>query len=337
MAFVPPAAAGGADAVLVALGLLSVVFLLVALGVKGLYTLTIGQLLYVLAEALDRIRIPVWHFRAPRLLHFVAERVREVNRLIYGMLGGWVAVHEKSVVYLFHAVARLTNWIVHEIAQVAKAAFKLGRGVLVAVRVWARRYLRAVIRGLMRAVTRLVVRLIRFALRSVRRQLRWLRKRWALVGALVGALVRRMLPRLLRLLRRLLAPALRALRRLFARLLRGMLRRLRALARVIIRLGRRIHPLRRLMRLLRQFFPWRKFLAWFIRALHRLDLGWLRARSVRRFGKWLMRQPLDLIDELLALLGFVGGSISLIEFAEVMIDVEDDIADVTQEFWEVAA
>lgn len=337
MAILPPAAAGGADAVLIALGLLSVVFLLVALGVKGLYTLTIGQLLHVLAEGLDAVRIPVWRFRSPRLLHFVAVRIREVNRLIYGLLGGWVAVHEKAVVYLFHAVARLTGWIVHEIAQVAKAAFQMGRGILAAVQTWTRRYVRATVRALVRAMVRVAVRPITLALRSVRAQLRWLRKRWALVGALVAALVRRAIPRLLRLLRGALAPALRALRRLLARAIGGVLRRLRVLARTIVKLGGRILSVRRLVRLLRQFFPWRQFLAWFIRALGRLDLGWLRAINVRTFGKWLMRQPLELIEELLALLGFVGGSISLIEFAEAMVELEDEVADVTQEFWEVAA
>jgi hypothetical protein len=296
------------------LGLAALVSLLVAGGLQKGYSYTFALMFVKLAETAEKVRIPTT-FHTFRPLKPLGDALRWVNRVIFAMLGVWIATSERGVSYFFSALAQIINWAAHELAQLAKSTFRMGRGILARASAMVRDLIRHYVRPLVRAMIRTALK----PLRAVARFL-WRRIKWIAYLAL-----------------RALRAGLTALRYMSRYLLRRLLRFERFMLRRLAHFARRIWTLLRLRKLLRAMIRALKWEAIVLRALGRLGLGWLRATNVIKFGKFLMRQGLDWADMVLALLSPVAGTMSLREFAHFMVSAEDEIKQATTRFWQVDA
>lgn len=294
------------------LGMLALLSFMAAVGTQQGYRYTFAALLEKMAEVADKVRIPTT-FHTFRPLKPVADAFRWVNRTIFSLIGVWIATSEKGVAYFFTALGQLGNWLAHEIAQLAKSAFRMGRAILVRVERMVRDLIRHYVRPLVRAMIRTAVKPIR---------------------ALIHLALNR-IKVLTRLARAALFSSLAAVRFLRKQMYRRLLGLQRLLTKRLSALARRIWTAARLRKLIHALIRAINWPAQVLRALGRLGLGWLRAANVVKFGKFLMRQGLDWADMLLALVSPVAGTMSLREFAGFMITVEDEIKDATTTFWEV--
>jgi hypothetical protein len=294
------------------LGLAALLSLMAAMGTQKGYSYTFAALFTKLAEVADKVRIPTT-FHTFRPLKPVADGLRWLNRLVFSLIGVWIATSEKGVAYFFTALGQLANWLAHEIAQLAKSTFRMGRGILVRVERMVRDLIRHYVRPLVRAMIRTAVKPIRELIEIALRRIKALSHlaRAALLSA-VGAA---------RSLRHLLLARLLHLQRL--------------LTKRIAQLAHRIWTAARLRKLIRAMLRAINWPAHVLAALGRLGLGWIRAVNVVKFGKFLMRQGLDWADMLLALISPVAGTMSLREFALFMVDTEDEIRQATTRFWQV--
>jgi hypothetical protein len=296
------------------LGLAALVSLMVAVGLQKGYSYTFALMFVKLAETAEKVRIPTT-FHTFRPLKPLGDALRWVNRVIFAMLGVWIATSERGVSYFFSALAQIVNWGAHEIAQLAKSAFSMGRGILLRVHHLMKQYVKAIVLPLIHIV---VHRLIL----GIKRQLHLIRVR---IQALRHGVIH------------LYHLSLGAVRFLRKQLLRRLLHLERGLTHRITALARRVWTMARLRQLFRSLLNGVKWNARVASALGRLGLGWLRSSNVMRFGKFLMRQGLDWIDMLLALITPVAGTMSLREFAYFMVDAEDEIKQATTRFWQVDA
>jgi signal transduction histidine kinase len=294
-----------------ALGLLALLSLMAAMGTQAGYRYTFGMLFVKLAETFEKVRLPTL-FHSFQPLKSLAVGCRWLNHNVYALIGAWIAVSEKGVAYFFTALAQLSNWLAHEIAQLAKATFRMGRGIIVRVERMVRDLIRHYVRPLVRAMIRTAVKPIRALIELALRRIKALSHlaRAALLSA-VGAA---------RFLRHLLLARLLRLQRLLTKRIAALAHRIWTAAR-----------LRKLIQAMLRAIAWD---ARVLRALGRLGLGWLRATNVVRFGKFLMRQGLDWIDGILALISPVAGTMSIREFARLMIEAVEPIEEATTRFWE---
>ena len=70
-----------------------------------------------------------------------------------------------------------------------------------------------------------------------------------------------------------------------------------------------------------------------IRMLGRLKLGWLRCTKVGRVGRATCGMDADFLSSVLALTTAMLGTYSLVQFAEEMQDVTEEVAPLIQRFW----
>jgi hypothetical protein len=294
------------------LGIASLVSYIVAVGIQKGYAYTFALLLVKLAETCDKVRIPTT-FHTFRPLKPVADGLRWLNRTVFAAIGWWVATSEKGVAYFFTALAQLSNWLAHEIAQLAKSTFRMGRGILARVARMVRDLIRHYVRPLVRTLIRLALRPLRAVVRFLWRRVKWLA--YLAVRALRAALT--------------------ALRYMSRYLLRRLLRLERLLLRRLAQLARRVWTAARLRKLIRAMIRAVKWEALTLRALGRLGLGWLRAIRVRAIGRWLLRHPSDLLSFLLTELTVIEGGVDLRTFARAMQGVVELSEEATKEFWRV--
>jgi hypothetical protein len=90
----------------------------------------------------------------------------------------------------------------------------------------------------------------------------------------------------------------------------------------------------RLGKLTRQLAP-AAVAALVVAALGSLRLGWLKCGNVARFGRHVCGMDGDLLDTLLADTVLVFGTVSLVEFASEMTNLQDEIAGAVRRFWRV--
>jgi hypothetical protein len=294
------------------LGLAALLSLMAAMGTQAGYRYTFGMLFVKLAETFEKVRLPTL-FRSFQPLKSLAVGCRWLNHNVYALIGAWIAVSEKGVAYFFTALAQLSNWLAHEIAQLAKSTFRMGRGILVRVERMVRDLIRHYVRPLVRAMIRTAVKPLRALAELALRRIKALRHlaRAALLSAVRGA----------RFLRHLLLARLLHLQRL--------------LTKRIAALARRVWPISRLRKLIRAMIRAVKWEALTLRALGRLGLGWLRAIRVRSIGRWLLRHPSDLLSFLLTELTVIEGGVDLRTFARAMQGVVELSEEATEEFWRV--
>jgi hypothetical protein len=294
------------------LGLAALVSLMVAVGVQKGYSYTFALMFVKIAETADKVRIPTT-FHTFRPLKPLGDALRWVNRVMFTMIGVWIVTSEKGVSYFFTALAQIANWVVHEISQVAKSAFQMGRGIFIRVLHFVQKLIKATVVPLVRIMIRHAVSPLKQGVHQTRQQLHALRRHVAH-------------------LYRLSLGAVRFLRR---QILRRLLHLQRLLTHRITALAQRVLTMARIRKLFRTLLSGVKWNARVLAALGRLGLGWLRSSNVMRFGKFLMRQGLDWADMLLALISPVAGTMSLREFAYFMVDAEDEIKQATTHFWQV--
>jgi hypothetical protein len=91
------------------LGLAALLSLMVAMGTQKGYSYTFAALFTKLAEVADKVRIPTT-FHTFRPLKPVADGLRWLNRLVFSLIGVWIATSEKGVAYFFTALGQLANW-----------------------------------------------------------------------------------------------------------------------------------------------------------------------------------------------------------------------------------
>jgi hypothetical protein len=294
------------------LGLAALVSLMVAVGLQKGYSYTFALMFVKLAETAEKVRIPTT-FHTFRPLKPLADALRWINRVIFSMLGVWIATSERGVSYFFSALAQIINWAAHEIAQLAKSTFRMGRGILARALAMVRSLIRHRVLPLVRALIRLALRPLRAVVRFLWRRVQWLAH----------------------LAIRAIRAALAALRYMSRYLLRRLLRLERMLLRRLAQLSRRIWTLLRLRKLLRAMIRALKWEALVLRALGRLGLGWLRAFRIRNIGRWLLRHPGDLVSFLLTELTVINGGVDLRTFARAMQGVVELSEEATEEFWRV--
>jgi hypothetical protein len=87
----------------------------------------------------------------------------------------WIATSEKGVAYFFTALAQLANWLAHEIAQLAKSAFSMGRGILRRVHHLMQQYVKAIVLPLIHIVVHRLILGIKRQLHLIRVRIQALR------------------------------------------------------------------------------------------------------------------------------------------------------------------
>lgn len=303
----------GAEALLIGLGILSLFSLGVALAVQAGYKYTLGHLLEAIASALDAATIPIPHFHIGHPLRPVARQVRRANTAVYHLIGLWVAVSEKGAVLLFHGVAKIAEWVAHEIASLAKTVFHLFRHIILGI---IPRLFRRLVKYLLKVARHVLGRAFKFARHLFRR----------LWHALRG--LRKLVSRALRWALHAIKIALKFLLRRLIKLERYLLRRFRALE-------RKIHPRLWFVKLFKALLRGVNWAAVVLAALVRLGLGWLRARAIVRIAKAIVRLSWDVVEGIVAVLSVLTHNPTLEEFEFFMHEELEPIIEVTEWFWSV--
>lgn len=309
----PTLVVAGSEVLLIGLGILSLFSLGVALGVQYGYKYTIGHLLEAIASALDAATIPIPHFHIGHPLKPVARQVRRANTAVYRLIGAWVALSEKGAVLLFHGIAKIAEWVSHEIAQLAKTVFRLFRHIILGI---IPRLFRRLVRYLLRVARHVLGRALKFARHLFRRA-------WHAIRALR------------KLIRTAIRLALHAVKMLRKFILRRLLRLERYLLRRLRALERKIHPLRWFVKLFRSLMRGVHWAALVLAALARLGLGWLHARAIVRIAKALVRSSWGVVEGIVALLEVITRNPTLEEFEFFMHEELEPIIEVTEWFWSV--
>jgi hypothetical protein len=294
------------------LGLAALVSLMVAVGLQKGYSYTFALMFVKLAETAEKVRIPTT-FHTFRPLKPLGDALRWVNRVIFAMLGVWIATSERGVSYFFSALAQIVNWGAHEIAQLAKSAFSMGRGILRRVHHLMQQYVKAIVLPLIHIV---VHRLIL----GIKRQLHLIRVR---IQALRHGVIH------------LYHLSLGAVRFLRKQLLRRLLHLQRLLTHRITALSHRALTVARARKIFRSLLNGVKWDARVLKALGRLGFGWIGSIRIRNIGKWLLRHPGDLLSFLLTELTVIEGGVDLRTFARAMQGVVELSEEATEEFWRV--
>lgn len=351
MAVAPAAGAAGAE---VAVGLLDGVSLgllvtwLILAGLAWTYRHSLGALLTVLASGLRAIHINL-KFAHPRPFRGLANKIDDLNHAIHNGLGQAAARAENAAIYTFHAAGALQAWTAAEVAALSGDFLQGMHDILT-------RDIPAAKNDVLDRVKKQTHGIDRVN-KSFQRQIEA-----ELVRRIHGLdkLSQRRLDVLRRGIDRTIAQTKTAINKTLARdraavaQVRGITvrqaRRIAALERAIAAAGgAALAGLRaRVGRLERDVAKIKAgtgtkvgagaaivSIAAVWAALGKMGLGSLRCRNVKRSLNATCGLPLEVLEDLLAVGGLVGGTIGLVEFAREMRTVTEDIDGVVRHFWEV--
>ncbi len=281
---------------LAAIGLAALASLLLAIGLRQLWSLTLGALLELLARALD---IKVWR------IHLHIGRVFDAaNDRILDALGRWILSSEQALGWWWHTQKKLAEWTWDSMVWLADStADTLEKLVSVTIPQTAGAVSRPIdqrlgrLAGTVAAAQLATIRLIARQARALEAELELTFGRaWRGIDQLRGV----ELPRLARRLAATAAGVL-ALRRL---LHRDVLARLRRVERLVLGGA----------------------LTGAVIAVLTRQMPWYRCRNVQRFMRGVCRSPFGSLDWLFALAALVVVALDPVRMLHLAEDAEDELS-----------
>jgi hypothetical protein len=346
---IPEAAEEAAVAGLGIAGAAELIGCLILFGLMYVWKWTLGGVLSILADAFIKFNVKVWKFSSGHPLRWIGHKIDEINDSVYRGLGHAAAGMHKSAINTFEAAGALQVWIAKEVQQMAEDWWQ---GVQDIANVWipqarddaihwARQH-GANLAAQLAAVKHWTTKEIQRALRGARVEtLRELQK------------VRQWTVRRIQTETRPITRTLRRLRTEVTRVEQNIAREAQRLNRIEHAIGSRVDRLQDLLRrqgqradqrLERLEQEMRRInlgtvsaigVVALLAALAKAGLGFLSCRNVKTAGKATCALPTDALEDLLAVGGLIGGSVSLIAFAREMENVVESMDSVVQFFWEV--